>query len=107
VAQVLSDAQQPSKGQDKVYGTAEKAFEAVVEHYRLEPHRHEIRYSFTMYTAGGLFRHAWCEGLTVKDLKKQDKVAYQRYLSESDSRCRRGWDLYNTIESLVVSLNTY
>jgi hypothetical protein len=47
-AQVLSDArqrlyvikpQQPSKGWDKIYGTAERAFDAIAEHYQLQPHR--------------------------------------------------------------------
>jgi hypothetical protein len=48
VAQVLSDAknriyaikaQQPRKGWDKAFGTAEKAFEVIARHYELEPHR--------------------------------------------------------------------
>jgi len=79
---------------------------AAVTHENVPIKPHETRYSFTMYTAGGLFRYAWCGGMTAKDMKQKDKVTYQRYLSEGDSRRKQGWDLYSTMDSLVASLKS-
>jgi hypothetical protein len=59
---------------------------AAVTHENVPIKEHETRYSFTMYTAGGFFRYAWCGGLTVKALKKKNKSAYRQYFLEGDSR---------------------
>jgi hypothetical protein len=66
----------------------------------------EFRCSDVIWIPSAAVMHAWCGGMTVKDLKKKDKAAYQRYLSEGDMRRERGWGLYSTMDSLVASLNT-
>jgi len=61
----------------------------------------EVRYSFTMYTLGGLFRYAWCGMQTVKDLRKKDASLYARYIGEGAGRWEDGWKRYSTMDDLI------
>ncbi|KAF7972052.1 hypothetical protein HWV62_19193 [Athelia sp. TMB] len=61
----------------------------------------ERRYSFTLYTAGGLFRYVWCGGLTVKELTARDAEKHKVYTSEGEGRWADGWARYSSIDDLI------
>ncbi|KAF7967033.1 hypothetical protein HWV62_36025 [Athelia sp. TMB] len=61
----------------------------------------EQRYSFTLYTAGGLFRYVWCGGLTVKELTARDTEKHKVYTSEGEGRWADGWARYSSIDDLI------
>lgn len=64
----------------------------------------ETRYSFTQYTAGGLFRYAWCGRRTVKDTKARDKVLYGKYVDEGEARWQEGWAKYSKMSDLIAKM---
>lgn len=62
----------------------------------------ETRYSFTMYTAGGLFRYVWCGQRTVREVRETDEGLYARYIAEGPGRWEDGWKRYSTINELIA-----
>ena len=75
---------------------------AAVTHENVPIGAGESRYSFTMYTAGGLFRYAWCGMRTVKEIQVTDKELYERYIAEGPSRWTHGWNKYSSIGELIM-----
>ena len=61
----------------------------------------EARYSFTMYSAGGLFCYAWCGMRTLKEVREADKALYEKYIAEGTRRWEEGWKKYSTIDDLI------
>ncbi|KAF7969180.1 hypothetical protein HWV62_28009 [Athelia sp. TMB] len=61
----------------------------------------EERYSFTQYTAGGLFRYVWCDGRLIKELKTADSEKYGQYVDGGEKRWLEGWAKYSTMRELV------
>ncbi|KAF7971652.1 hypothetical protein HWV62_20610 [Athelia sp. TMB] len=57
---------------------------AAVTHENAPIAPNERRYSFTQYTAGGLFCHVWCDGLNVKELKASNPAKYKIYADSGD-----------------------
>ena len=74
---------------------------AAVTHENVPIASGETRYSFAMYTAGGLFRYAWCGMRTVKEIQENDKGLYARYVAEGPGRWEDGWKKYSTIGDLI------
>lgn len=71
---------------------------AAVTHENAPIAEGEERYSFTQYTAGGLFRYVWCDGRLAKDLRGDDARAYK----DGGEKCwQDGWARYSTIEELI------
>jgi len=62
----------------------------------------EKRYSFTMYTAGGLFRYIWCGLRTVKEVRETDEGLYAQYVAEGPGHWEDGWKRYSTIDELIA-----
>jgi hypothetical protein len=62
----------------------------------------EARYSFTMYTAGGLFRYVWCRRRTVREVQETDKGLYARYIAEGPGRWEDGWKKYSSMDELIA-----
>ncbi|KZP08486.1 hypothetical protein FIBSPDRAFT_694812, partial [Athelia psychrophila] len=57
----------------------------------------EKRYSFTQYTAGGLFRYIWCDGRLAKNLRGADA---REYKMGGEKRWTDGWARYSTMGEL-------
>jgi len=77
---------------------------AAVTHENVPIADGEMRYSFTMYTAGGLFRYAWCGMRTLKDIQEKEEFEelYRSYLAEGPLRWESGWRKYSTIGDLIA-----
>ncbi|KII92988.1 hypothetical protein PLICRDRAFT_101289, partial [Plicaturopsis crispa FD-325 SS-3] len=75
---------------------------AAVTHENVPIKPTETRYSFTMYTAGGLFRWVACGHRKVGDFKIQDPAGFKAYEADGEGRWREGWRKYSTIESLIA-----
>ena len=75
---------------------------AAVTHENVPIGDGETRYLFTMYTAGGLFRYAWCGMRTVKEIRVNDEELYERYIVEGPGRWTHGWNKYSSIAELIA-----
>jgi len=75
---------------------------AAVTHENVPIAEDEKRYSFTMYTAGALFRHIWCGRRTIKKVQETDGNLYQQYVAEGPDRWEDGWKRYSTIDELIT-----
>jgi hypothetical protein len=77
---------------------------AAITHENVPIANGETRYSFTMYTAGGLFRYAWCGMRTLKDIQEKEefKELYKSYVAEGPVRWESGWRKYSTIGDLIA-----
>lgn len=75
---------------------------AAITHENAPIKEHEVRYSCTLYSAGGLFRYAECGGRTVKDLESHDKPAHDAYVSNGEARWEAGWSKYSTVGELGI-----
>ena len=77
-----------------------------VTHENVPIHEGETRYSFTMYTAGGLFHYVSCGMQTVKEMKEKDEDGYARYIAEGPQRWEEGWKQYSTIAELIARIRS-
>lgn len=61
----------------------------------------ETRVSFTQYSSGAMFRFVDNGFRTVEQLRKADKVAYQKMLDAKDNRWKLGLGLWSTAEEIL------
>ena len=77
-----------------------------VTHKNVAIHAGETRYSFTMYTVGGLFHYGSCGMRTVKEVKEKDEDGYARYIAEGLQHWEKGWKQYSMIAELIVCIQS-
>ena len=75
-----------------------------VTHENVPIHEGETWYSFTMYTAGGLFRYMSCGMWMVKEMKEKNEDGYARYIAESPQHWEEGWKQYSTITEPIACI---
>ncbi|TFK85451.1 hypothetical protein K466DRAFT_494704, partial [Polyporus arcularius HHB13444] len=73
---------------------------AILRHSNVDIARHETRYSFTQYTAGGLFRWVRAGFQTLKSLHAQGGNLSREY-----EEWKEGWRLFPTVSELFGQKN--
>ncbi|KAL0568198.1 hypothetical protein V5O48_013790 [Marasmius crinis-equi] len=73
---------------------------AILRHENTPVQEGETRYSVTQYSAGGIFRYQEYGNRTSEQLRRQDKVLYDKLMGERGKRWKKMTDMFVTLDEV-------